>query len=378
MQQEKGEDRTIYTFNNSGYIGNSVIKDYLHISDDAMYQMIWKEVNVLHRRLKMKNIAYQELKGALVPNQDKDKYETCFVIDTEQVPSSSYGFYIFEHLIPLLDKKSTYSILHGDYIPIVDDGSKNMQMMLKKVLEENLCRYNNSFYQHCGQYYLIYINRLSKNQRDMIVEALKGYDWFTGYVDTTYSSLFKLLISDILPQLVIKYKGQVIGPHMEDCDDDKNVNMTGYPFEENGFQYVSINESSYAPFLSYKIEGGYAEQEDVGFSLNALFPKFDSLAKISLQVQDEKWEKYLMDKEKGKGVIMETLGFGDGDKERFIKIVYNKICQNYLYNLRQNEYGALLCNVCVEMKTVNENIRKTMVALKYIPDSGEVQVVTIT
>mgnify|MGYP006976103124 FL=1 len=112
----------------------------------------------------------------------------------------------------------------------MDDGSKNMQMMLKKVPEENLCRYNNSFYQHCGQYYLIYINRLSKNQRDMIVEALKGYDWFTGYVDTTYSSLFKLLISDILPQLVIKYKGQVIGPHMEDCDDDKNVNMTGYPF----------------------------------------------------------------------------------------------------------------------------------------------------
>ncbi len=105
MQQEKGEDRTIYTFNNSGYIGNSVIKDYLHISDDAMYQMIWKEVNVLHRRLKMKNIAYQELKGALVPNQDKDKYEICFVIDKGQVPSSSYGFYIFERLIPLLDKK---------------------------------------------------------------------------------------------------------------------------------------------------------------------------------------------------------------------------------------------------------------------------------
>lgn len=377
MAKMKHSDKTIYTFNNNGYVGNSVIKSVFDLSEEDIYRAVWTEVEELHRRLLLKNINYKDLKGALIPNQDKDKCEICFVIDTEKVPSSFYGLYVFERLIPLLDKESTYSILHGNYL-LFDDNERT-EMVLKYALLENLCKFNDSKFYYCEQYYLIYINRLSKKQRDSIVNGLKDYEWFTGYIDTTYSSYFKTFISNTLPQLVIKCKGIVIGPHPEDCKDEENVNMIGYPFTDSGFEYVSINCMSYAPFLSYKIEDNLANEEDVGFSFNALFPKFDSYEKISLQIADPKWEKYLVDKENGKGVILEKIGYDNDDKERFISVVYRKICSNYLYNIRIDEqHDALLFNVCVEMKTINGNIRKTTIGLKYLPESGEMHVVTIT
>ena len=55
-----------------------------------------------------------------------------------------------------------------------------------------------------------------------------------------------------------------------------------------------------------------------------------------------------------------------------------KIQRSYIYNLRQNEYGDLLFNVCVELPTIHERIRKTTIALRYHPDTGKMDVVTIT
>ena len=73
-----------------------------------------------------------------------------------------------------------------------------------------------------------------------------------------------------------------------------------------------------------------------------------------------------------------TLGYKIEDKEKFVKEVYRKICSNYLYNLVRNEYGDMIFDVCVELPTINGHMRKTTVALKYVPDSGEMQVITIT
>lgn len=374
--QEKDKS-CIYTFNNRGYIGFSVMKQCFEMSDEDVYREITEEHKILLKRLDMKGISYIDLKGALIPNQEKDKYETCLIIDSNQIQSSGYGRYVFEHLIPFLDGASTYSILHGDYIDIVN-GGKEVQIQLKKAMEQGLHRYNDSKYQYSGQYYLIYFNRLTNTQRTRIVEGLEKYPWFTGYVDVTYNSSFKSYISCILSNLAVKYKKKIIAPHPSDYREEDNVNMLGYPFEENGFDYISIDELSFHPFLSYKIERISSDREDVGFSFNALFPKFDGLDKIRLGIKDEKWDKYLVDKVEGKGKILESLGYKEIEKERFIKTIYSKICSNYLYNLRKNEYGDYLFNVCIELETVNGNMRKTMVALKYLPNSGEMYVNTIT
>lgn len=128
---------------------------------------------------------------------------------------------------------------------------------------------------------MIYINRLTGNQRLKIVEGLYQYAWFTGFADVTYNSYYKSYISDILVPLYMKTKNTIIMSHPSDYPDEENINMRGFLFEVNNFKIISINADSYNAFLSYKIESKVLDKEDVGFSFNALFPKFDSFEKMN-------------------------------------------------------------------------------------------------
>ena len=366
----------IFTFDAKGYLLYPVMKSYFKLSDENVYEAIQSGFNILQKQLTLKNISYDALKGALIPNQDKDKFETCFVIDSSQINSSDYGYYVFEKLIPLLDKDSTYSILCGDYIDTLRHPSS--QQLLRSVMHEVLVRCHEFKYMYNNQYYLIYVNRLSGSQRLKIVEGLYPYSWFTGFADLTYCSLFKSYHSTILTSVCIKSKNRIIMSHPSNCADEENINMRGFPFETNGFSLSSINDDSYSAFLSYKIESEVPDKDDIGFSFNALFPKFDSFEKITLNISDDKWSKYLTDKKKGKGLIIESLGYDSDDKKRFTEEAFKKICANYIYNLKENQYGDLMFNVCVEFPTIHGNIRKTTIALKYYPDSGLIDIVTIT
>jgi len=369
----------IYTFNAKDNVMYPVIKSSFGLSDEAVYKTIQYELSVLHKRLSCKKVAYEKLKGALVPNQEADMYETCLVIDWTLIDDCNYGWTVFNVLLPLLDTKSTYSILCGDYIDNLGLEDTLSQYHLKVALDEVLNRCNGSRYQHSSQYFLIYFNRLTANQRETIVEGLLQYPWFTGFADLTHESLFKSYISFILVHAFIKQGKQIIASHPSDYNDEENVNMSGYPFEENGFSFVSINEESFMPFLSYKIESIIPDEEDIGFSFNAIFPKFDSLKKLVFVIPDKKWYEYLTCKEpKKKGEVLESIGYGPDDRETFMRDIYKKICASYIYNLRQNDYGDLLFNVCVDLPTINGNYRKTMVALKYHPNTGEMSIVTVT
>lgn len=371
--------RRIYTFNAKSSLLYPVMKSYFELSDDVVFDIIKNEFDIMIERLSLKKINYSSLKSALVPSQNKDWFETCLVIDTSQLDVNDYGYYVFEKLIPLLDKESTYSILCGDYIDILHDDNDS-QFKLKQILNDILYRCNPSKYKYSGQYYLIYFNHLTGNQRWNIVENLMKYPWFTGFVDLKYQSLFKSYISNILINLCIKCRNKIIVSHSSDRCDNENVNEYGYPFEENGFELISINNDSFDSFLSYKIESFVPDEDDIGFSFNALFPKFDSFDKLNLCIPEERWNRYLnvKDELKNKGGIIERLGYDISDMDKFIKDVYKKICSNYLYDLRENEYGKLLFNVCMEFSTINGHLRRTKVGLKYYPDIGIIEIETIT
>ena len=374
----KGGDGVIYTFDAKGFLLYPVMKSYFHLNDREVYREIQRGLELLNARLAQKGIAYSALKGALVPNQDKDKFETCLVVDSAQIDASDYGLHVFERLIPLLDRESTYSILCGDYIDQVSGVLPNAQALLRAILLEGLERCHASRYLHSSQYFFIYFNRLSRSQRQRIIDGLAPYPWFTGWADLTYGSRFKSYLSSILVHVCVKARDRVIVSHPADYGDEENVNLRGFPFEAAGFQLLSVNEDSYGPFLSYKIESELPDRDDVSFSFNALFPRFDSLEKLTLNITDDKWNKYLADGEKGKGRLLEALGYAPEDRDRFCREIFRNICANYIYNLRENPYGDLMFDVCVELPTARGNRRKTVVAIKYHPDTGLADVVTVT
>ena len=173
------------------------MKSCFALNENDVYKTIQDGFVMLQKQLALKGISYDSLKGALIPNQDKDKYEACFVIDSTQIASSDYGYHVFEKLIPLLDKESTYSILCGDYIDFLYKYRSDSQHILHSEMNNVLARCHKSNYKHSGQFYLIYINRLTGSQRLKIVEGLYPYSWFTGFADVTHSSCFKSYISKV-------------------------------------------------------------------------------------------------------------------------------------------------------------------------------------
>lgn len=367
----------IYIFNAKDNVLYPVIKNCFNLTDEGVFKSINDEFDLLKKRLEVKGIVYEQLKGALIPNQDKDKYETCLIIDSSQIEDCDYGTVVFEAMLPLLDCKSTYSVLCGDYIDIINK-ENDSQRILHSALNDVIYRCKPSRFQHSSQYFLVYFNRLTGSQRLRIVEGLYNYPWFTGFADLTRMSEFKFYISNILVHSYVKTKNTIIASHPSDYADEENINMRGFPFKENGFDFVSINEDSFNLFLSYKIESIFPDEEDVGFSFNAMFPKFDSLSKLKLTIDDKKWNQYLTDMSKDKkGKLLSNMGYGIEDKERFIRDIYKKIRAGYIFNMKKS-HDALLFNVCVDMPTVNNNFRRTTIALKYQPDEGEISVITVT
>lgn len=366
----------IYTINTTDHLLYPVTKECFHLSDEDIYNMINEEFSIMVDRLAKKGVKYNMLKRALIPNQNKKNNEVCFIFDSSLIASSAYGLEIFSKFLALLDTDSTYSILVGDYIDILKD-IPDSQLHLLNSLNEVIIKCNPSIYQHSSQYYIIYVNSITNGQLSSIVNGLQNFNWFYGYSILNYNSKFKTYLSCILSHICVKCKNTFILSHPSDCDDAENVNMKDYPFEKNGFKLISIHEDSFGAFLSYKIESIVPDKDDISFSFNALFPKFDSTDKLKLNFPDGKWN-YVNGNSTGKDGIIKSLAFDGISKDAFSKIIFKEICSNYIYNLNINDFGDLLFNVCIELPTRSGNIRKTTVALKYAPQYGEMAVITIT
>ncbi len=366
----------IYTLNACDYLIYLITKAAFNLSENDVYSMIKQDFSLLNKRLEMKKIKYESLKKALIPNQEKNKNEVCLVFDSSFIDEYNYGYAIFKELIPLFNKDSTYSILVGDYVDSLYN-LKESQRILFDNLEENIIKCNDSTFKYSGQYYLVYINRINNSEFSNIINGVKQFKWFYGYCVLNNNSKFKSYLSYILTHLCIKNKNVVIGSHPNDVNDEQNMNIIGYPFEKNSFKFVSINEDSYGVFLSYKIESILPDKDDVGFSFNALFPKFDSIEKLTINITDGRLD-YLNSGSTGKDGILKSIGLYNIEKEKFKRIIFRTICGKYIYCLEHNQYGDYKFNVCVELPTSNRNIRKTTIALKYYPNSGEIEILTIT
>ena len=162
----------IYTFNNVGYVLYSVTKASYEMSDIQVYDMVQKEFIKMKKRLKQKGIEYATLKNALVPNTKTSRHEFCLIFDKMLIKSPYYGKVIFEKLLPLLDKKSVYSILVGDYIDVFDRKGDS-QSFLHNAMDEVITVYNASDFIDTQQYYLIYFSNIGKTEIDNIVKIMR-------------------------------------------------------------------------------------------------------------------------------------------------------------------------------------------------------------
>ena len=74
----------ICAFNARGFLTDPAMRSAFGLNDKA-------DDKTIQKQLILKKLSYGSLNGALVSDQDKDKFETCFVFNSEQMDSFASG-----------------------------------------------------------------------------------------------------------------------------------------------------------------------------------------------------------------------------------------------------------------------------------------------
>ncbi|HCG8159300.1 TPA: hypothetical protein NJ921_004584 [Vibrio parahaemolyticus] len=360
---------SIFTLDARGHVLLEVMTDYFKLDasrvHDEINSMFIDTVGIL----KSKKVAYQQLRTCLSPSIDKK--EVVIVFDTLQISSAWYGGEVFRKIIPLLSKDSSHSVLCGDYI-----GENDIQEDLFYALVSNLVSANKSEYRNSGQYFLVYINNLSEKMLEDISNGLSSYQPFSGYVDVSYSSPLKSYCSFILSNSFIKHKKVIISGHEDDRDNNEDINVQGYDFEENGYKCVSLQASYFGMFLSYKIERPVVNgfERDSDFSINSMTPVVMPIDDFEIEIDPRKLQ-YLQEKKTGLMEKAETLDFTKKELEELIR---SKISNNYIYHLTNlKEHNTKKFNIIIEKELSDGGLFKQMVSLEYLPNDKKLRLITM-
>jgi len=331
---------------------------------------IYRQINLCAaatiERLKQKRINYANLKNALIPHSNRK--EIAFVFDSTVIDSSWYGYEVAKILIPLLDKNSVNSILVGDYI-----GDYRHAELYKDLFFKFIHPRKSITYKAHELFYLVYINNLSDEHFNTLNKGLQEMNSYIGYFDLTYSSPIKTVLSSILVRAILKYKRTIINPTEADIDE----NLTGFPFEDNGYKVVGIDDLSYGMFLSYKIErevfSGF--EADHNFSINALSDDVLDLSSLQLIIKENKLE-YLCREKSG---IMEMAGLSTLTTAELSSIIKKKLKDNYPFNLSFNsDHGTMKFNILIEVPRIDRaKPIKLIVALEYAPHTRFLRLITM-
>lgn len=360
---------TIFTLDARDNIYLDVVKNMFNLDESRIYTEINSVFDDCVSILNKKQITYQDLKSALIPS---DKNEIAFVFDSLQIKNAWYGLPVMSAILPLLDKNSSNSVLVGDYI-----GENHMAGRLHATFFENIKSVRKIDYQHHSQFYIVYINNLSDKMVETLNHGLKPFKPYVGYFDLTYSSFIKTYISTILVRLFIKNKMTIIQRHEDDRSNDENINISGYPFEENGYTCKSIQSIYYSLFLSYKIERQVFDgfQSDTTFSINAITDNVFDITDFKLLVEEKKLP-YLL---KEKADNMERAGIANLTIKEIELLIKEKISSNYIYNLTfLKAHKTLKFNILIETTRTDSNKPfKLTVGLEYKPTEKTLRLITM-
>lgn len=362
--------QTIFTLDARDNFFLEVAQNYFALSPTRMFHEINSLFTQLVELLATKKVNYQALKNALVPCPDRN--EGVLVFDSSSIESSWYGYEVFNRLIPAFDRRGTHSILSGDYIGDNKQQEKLYEEFCKSVELQRSCKYVYS-----NQFFMVYINNLSNQMVQDIRNHLSDYEPYVGYINLNFSSYIKTYLSNILCKSFVKYQNIILMGHEDDRDNSEDINILGYPFEENGYICRSLQSTLFDLFLSYKIERSVFPgfESDTLFSINAVSASVIPIRDCEIQIEDKKFQ-YLVDNKTGK---LKKAGLLSVRREDLEELIRERIESNYIYNLSYlQEHDTVKFNTVIEVFAPDtQKIVKLTVALDYKPVEQRLRVITM-
>ncbi len=360
-------DKTIFTLNAREHIFLEFAKDYFKLNDEIMHSEINKMFDDLVVVLSSKNIDYLELKNCLIPKNDRK--EIGLIFDTSKTKSNCYGNEVYKEIIPLLNKKSSHSVLGGDFM-----GKNELQELLRYNFFNEILQLKDIEYKHSTQFYIVYINNLSNEMFSDLIDNLNDFEPFVGYFDLTNQSPIKSILSTMLVNSFIKLKDNIIMGHEDDRDNSENVNNSSYEFEESNYKIKSLQELYFRIFLSYKIERSVHNgfESDFNFSLNSISPLISEIENV--EIEDNKFE-YLKKVKTGKLKKANLISYS---KKDLVNLIKNKIMSNYIYNMTDlKSHNVFKFDIIIELLNTLDEIIKITIGFEYIPKQKKLRLITL-
>ncbi len=361
---------SIHSINARDNVALEVARGYFNLTPERVLLEIRTMLAQVNEVLAAKGITYSELKSGLVPSISRQ--EAAFVFDSLQIADGWYGRKVYEQILPLFGRKSTHSVLAGDFLGYSVD-----QHDLRKELLQNLRGANPFEYRNSAQFFIVYVNNLSPSMVAGWHDRLSSYTPYVGYVDMTFSSLLKVLFSTMLGSDFLLHRGIAIVGHEDDRDNTEDVDPAMHPFEESGLRFRSLQSYLFEVFLSYKIERPVLPgfETDTEFSVNAISPTTTQFVGVEVRLDASKLG-YLLAKKSGS---LKRLGLLEASCDEIEGIIRKKLTSNYIYNLTHDEdYDTFKFNIIIEVKSRTSIDRhRVLVALKYLPSESSVRVITL-
>lgn len=179
----------------------------------------------------------------------------------------------------------------------------------------------------------------------------------------------------MLVNLCTKSGQKIIQGHEDDRDDADNVNLSGLPFEDFGYECISVGSDLAGVLLSYKIERPVIDgfETDVDLSINAVNANVSRLDEFEVQVADAKLD-YI---KKAKSGSMRHAGLGDVTTEELQRIVKGKLRSNYIYNMSYlAEHKVTKFSIIIEVVDAGGEPFRLMAALEYLPNDKVLRMLT--
>lgn len=344
-----------------------VLRDHYGIVGARMKREIHKMHAQLVEILAAKQIDYNQLRAALVPGMDRQ--EALFIFDSRETSSGLYGRDVFNQLLPLLDPRTTQSILVGDLLG--DD-----QRLIAEILGESMILSRSFTFRHATLLYGVYINNLTDAALARIHNGLDTYQAYLGYIPTTFASRAKIYVSTSMAGFLLKKGKTLIMAHEDDRPNTENINITMYKLEQFGYKVSSLQSDYFSIFLTYKIERPIfkGDETDTQISLNAISEQVLPLQDFTVLL-DEAKHGYLINEKLGK---LNQAGLATTDRAQIEAVIQAKMSASYIYNLKYlEEYGVMTFNIMLEIGRSDGHPTRLTAALEYKPEQKILRVVTL-
>jgi hypothetical protein len=359
------EPFTIHCVNNYTNFGLTGIADHLGLSSEVIGSVIRGAHRCVVDELRAAGVKYADLGPALVPKAGR--YEVAYLFDSTQAEGQCYGYSYADKWIPVLKAHGprTTAVSVGDIVELPGE-------IVWAVLEKNLVGRPGFPRLATNLYFVVYMTNLTASQLAKMHSALNAStNGYLGYVDCSTWNVLKLGL--YLPQVALRLRDIIITA----MDDERAVNLAGYPFEESGFRIVGVDEAHYDLLLDHRLDNGVPDWADTDSStaLTALLGNRQPAASSNVIV-DTRRLQYLKERH---GASLQRALLQPLSEADFAQAIEEKLNNRLVYNLRfipgarggmaAPELDALMYSMQLELRGAAGDVKRFQVGFKYSPDT---------